>query len=587
MIRATHKISNVICMGMRASKTIDSVLLTFLLISSFVLFIADIEAAGTVQSKSNYTLYGSVQANNPAISASYQKGNNADQERIFAVRAISNKYILPYSDLRRISQYRSLRISATPGEIEPASFVIQTAERAWNDTRINITELQQANKSASIPRKFLDIRLVKAWFQSARIMRRTRRDTPKVLVSELLLHDSELVKLKLPEQQNAIRTYPHISDSKRLLPFNIPAYRNQQIWITAKIPENARSGTYTATINITARRSDGTIVEKRIQLALEVLPFKLSNTRMLMGQFYLGRLVRNNKKYFNARGKNVRQMLAELRDMKSHGVNIITVDHNYKADPNGRILDKQLGLLVMAGFSVNPVVYVDWKLHHQGSSTAYREKLATIRKLFDKHNIRTLLIYNRDEKRLHQLKKTAFTFHAAHAIQAKNIVAVTNPQIALGLSGQLDYALIQHNTPLTVIRQLKKAGIIPIAYGLPHAGEEKPETTRYIYGYRLVEKGFYGTLSYAYQSGECWDDWMNWEKSNYRPNVMAYPTIDRPIPTLQWEAWREAVDDLRYLETFANAKNMTLAQALEKAYSNTDKTPYAVRRYFIKQLSKQ
>lgn len=28
---------------------------------------------------------------------------------------------------------------------------------------------------------------------------------------------------------------------------------------------------------------------------------------------------------------------------------------------------------------------------------------------------------------------------------------------------------------------------------------------------------------------------------------MAYPTISKPILTIQWEGWREAVNDVRYL----------------------------------------
>jgi len=35
--------------------------------------------------------------------------------------------------------------------------------------------------------------------------------------------------------------------------------------------------------------------------------------------------------------------------------------------------------------------------------------------------------------------------------------------------------------------------------------------------------------------------------------VMAYPTVDEVIDTLQWEGYREGVDDTRYLATLLSA----------------------------------
>ena len=38
--------------------------------------------------------------------------------------------------------------------------------------------------------------------------------------------------------------------------------------------------------------------------------------------------------------------------------------------------------------------------------------------------------------------------------------------------------------------------------------------------------------------------------AKYRDHVVAYPSANGPIPTLQWEALREGIDDLRYLQTW-------------------------------------
>lgn len=96
---------------------------------------------------------------------------------------------------------------------------------------------------------------------------------------------------------------------------------------------------------------------------------------------------------------------------------------------------------------------------------------------------------------------------------------------------------------LQPVKPEKRVGVIPWAYGAPKAGEERPGTYRERYGVSLIQDGFKGTCNYAYQSGECWNDWGN---DKWRPHVLAYPTISKPIPTIQWEALREAIDDIRH-----------------------------------------
>jgi len=59
--------------------------------------------------------------------------------------------------------------------------------------------------------------------------------------------------------------------------------------------------------------------------------------------------------------------------------------------------------------------------------------------------------------------------------------------------------------------------------------------------------GFDGAMDFSYQfaHGNIYDDTdsLNWDY------VYAYPTVDGVLDTLQWEAWREAADDVRYLTT--------------------------------------
>lgn len=45
---------------------------------------------------------------------------------------------------------------------------------------------------------------------------------------------------------------------------------------------------------------------------------------------------------------------------------------------------------------------------------------------------------------------------------------------------------------------------------------------------------------------------------------MTYPTLAHPIPTLQWEGFREGVDDSRYLATAIGADRTRLATGADQ-----------------------
>ena len=45
-----------------------------------------------------------------------------------------------------------------------------------------------------------------------------------------------------------------------------------------------------------------------------------------------------------------------------------------------------------------------------------------------------------------------------------------------------------------------------------------------------------------------WDDFDT--DFQARDHMMTYPAVDGPISTVQWEGWREAVNDVRYLSTY-------------------------------------
>ena len=79
----------------------------------------------------------------------------------------------------------------------------------------------------------------------------------------------------------------------------------------------------------------------------------------------------------------------------------------------------------------------------------------------------------------------------------------------------------------------------------------------------------------------CWNDYAG-PVGGYRALNMVYPTDDGVIDTVQWEGYREGIDDIRYattlMQAIAEAKNskkkarVTLAAEAEKYIEDVDVT---------------
>ncbi len=89
-------------------------------------------------------------------------------------------------------------------------------------------------------------------------------------------------------------------------------------------------------------------------------------------------------------------------------------------------------------------------------------------------------------------------------------------------------------------------------YAYPQVGNEEPETYRRNFGLVLWKAGYDGAMDYAYQHafGHVWNDF---DHRTYRDHCFTYPTVDGVIGTIQWEGYREAVDDMRYIATLQKA----------------------------------
>jgi len=78
-------------------------------------------------------------------------------------------------------------------------------------------------------------------------------------------------------------------------------------------------------------------------------------------------------------------------------------------------------------------------------------------------------------------------------------------------------------------------------YGQKHVGVENPAFNRREYGMGSFLAGYSAQCNYAHHLGPYNDDSVT-----YRPMVFAYGTYDGVLDTIQWEGFREGLDDARY-----------------------------------------
>ena len=103
--------------------------------------------------------------------------------------------------------------------------------------------------------------------------------------------------------------------------------------------------------------------------------------------------------------------------------------------------------------------------------------------------------------------------------------------------------------------------------------QENPSFNRSLTGFYLWNTGLDGVFPYVYQDVRNnpyndFDDWSSTTKS-YRDHLTTYPSVEGPIRTIQWEAFREGIDDHRYLETWQLHRDIIAQYDADFAMSST------------------
>jgi hypothetical protein len=516
-------------------------------------------------------------------------------EPITSIRVLPFNYEIPAVPANTFS------ITACRNEFEPASFIIN-AQKDLSGITITVPNLYDVQGN-TIPSSAIDVRLVKVWYQASE--KNIWYTTPGlILTPELLINDDSLVNVDYVSTTNYLKvtlngveqyidisnpaaTFPsdaQINDASSLQPFALKANENKQIWLTVHVPNNTPPGDYYGDIKFTARSEVPVIMN----FSVRVLPFDLEPAPVEYGLYYTGKLTGPSSYY-----KTAAQYTLELQDMKDHGVVYPTL---YQEDDEN--LDTALALRDTVGLpkdkiyllGVNPGqdAYIGNAIDPAGLTTI-ATKVINWRNHTETYGYTDTYFYGMDEARGDILLSQRPAWQTVHNNGGKIFVAGSGSEL-LQVVNILDTSVVGQTLNAKQAGLWHDYGHEILSYGNPQVGIENPEIYRNNYGFTLWNAGYDGAMDFAYQykyGPSIWNDYdiASGTGTRYRDHVFAYPISDGVIDTIQWEGWREGVDDARYVATLIKMEgNITSAKTIVSAGLSNNENMTTIRKKVIEQI---
>jgi len=505
------------------------------------------------------------------------------------VNPIANFQILPNTvDIPTKIPDDQVKVVAAKGEFVPASIVFKPSHDIENFT-VKITDLKNQDGDV-IPASQVDIKIVKCWYQSG--TQQGRGATPnnegmRLLTPELLLNDDSLIKVDTKTKDNYIRCidpdtgvveylciskthlrFPldilekmnrGLKESKTLVPTKLEQDENKQYWLTFHVPNRALPGVYKGKLEVVYNKQ----VQASIQVQLRVLGFRLPkpstyynpDKEFVLSMYYWGFVNRDNKTRLGARGRSQKQFRQELQNMYDHGVTnpLLLLDETQLFhDPH--ILRTMLHIRQEVGITGDLYTSEGRSIvlpQDEAGLQRMQHYLKKVLKIAREYGAKDVYFYGLDEAKGETLVAQRAMWNAIHEVGGKvfcsgyagsNFDAMGDIQDLFNSAGVLSKAeaALWHSKGHDIF-----------SYANPQCGLEAPYTYRKNYGLKLWTYNYDGAMDFCYTDPGphgLWTDFLDTRNLGHvRSLTMAYPTLDGVIDTVQWEGYREGIDDIRYL----------------------------------------
>ena len=429
--------------------------------------------------------------------------------------------ILPTSLPAAPSNSTDLPVLACADQVQAATFCLYSQKALQNVTVTMPKDLQGIGHTLS--RLNVAVHVVKVWKQGgAGPLQDPDTAGP---VPELLVKDD---RVTLSGSSPIVRLMgAPVTD--------VPADTTKQFWVTVSVPRGTVPGQYVGNLMVSGRG----LPAFPVRLDLNVLPLRLQNPAKQYGVNLRSRLDPAPATLPTADGRAlVTDFVAapildqQLADISAHGFRFVT-------------LYDSPATLAAAAAEYKKFGFGEPFLYRGDADPAAVEAARTAANLQPFYYSLDPIALADAPARLAAFGKKGLTASAFIANQAD----MDALQSGVGLA--LDSYDSPYSQDLIRSKGKRKAGTRDWWYW--PATNEDPHINRLDVGYHLWRANLYGAFVPEYQASFGADPYDETSAgaapslAAYRPQMLTYPAQDGVIDTLQWEATREGVNDVRYL----------------------------------------
>ena len=486
-----------------------------------------------------------------------------------------------------------LRFVAARGEYEPCSFVL-VADQDLGKVKIEVGDLK-SEKGEIFPRGRLDLKTVKVWYQAGNAWTSYFGDPKLKLCPELLLNDEDLIRVDTEKGWNYARlteadgkvSYrwlnppravnncqedvggsrmsdpfpsmkPNFSDAKTHQGATLRKGEYKQFFLTAEVGRDVRPGLYKGEVKV---RGEGE--QWKIPVLLRVLDFELPGPKCYfdcqkdfciwfceyVGLDIIMAMNGNDRKLAE------RQLVAILKDFVRHNETTPCYRENVSNPEFGReagmVFDEKLPAGVM---QIGEAAEMRYRARRQ------KEELT------DKFGWKPYYMFWGDEFGLAVLRGVRDMVRIYHE---EGFRWPVNSHAAYDAGAYMSdiwwppYNPDHRSAEATFkYNQLGGDGYFGW-YACQHVGNENPAFCRRQYGFGPYRAGFSSDFNYAHHL----QGWNDIGGDLYRSMMFVYGSGNGCIDTLQWEGFREGIDDIRYATLLKQLAGPLVKGTTEQRYA--------------------
>jgi len=465
----------------------------------------------------------------------------------------------------------SLTTFAAQGEIEPVTFSVRS-DKYLGEVILELSDLRSGQ--GRIPQKDIELKNIKIWPQCRTQdhrhcdQARDKKEIPELLVAD---NEQDLVAEEPGWNESEKRYYPPTLNKE--FRAKIDKDKTHTFYLRIRVPDNAPAGRYRGKIKFYPQDDPDQFQE--IRLNLEVLPFQLPESKKEHLVYFM-KTISWNWQPERQLSKELYQRYLDL--FKESGITGIVSPVTEESLP------WVVSQLKARGFNRSFIWMPPWNYYQD------QAKLKAGLALIKKNGLEPYL-YGIDEPNQPSKMKQNLEFvkeihqaggQASTSIWKECAEAMADPDFPIydqledveptesldlpiygGMVGNFDCCNYQEParesfeeyTTNLIMGSEKKSAAKEFYYH--QLWEERIHFSRAFFGFFLWNNSLDGVVPYGVQSHYVGKN-NNWHGLKFYDDFDApvkehntiYPSTDGPVLTLQWESFREGIDDVRYLTKY-------------------------------------